>query len=128
MQVLITSAASPPAGGQGFANGQDPESVDANGVENVVKRAQEVLPASERTKQVFIEASDLSTWESRDDVIMGGKSSSALSVEEGQTGVLHTRTCPPHRLAEPHSPGSCSDPRLLSVPCSEAPVATWPTS
>ena len=43
MQVLITSAASPPAGGQGFANGQDPESVDANGVENVVKRAQDCL-------------------------------------------------------------------------------------
>ena len=89
IQVLITSAASPAPGGQGFAKGQDPESVDATGVENVVKRAQEVLPASERTQQSFIDAADFSTWESRDDTLMGGKSSSAVAVADGQSGATH---------------------------------------
>jgi hypothetical protein len=96
--VVITSAATPPAGGQGFAKGQDPESVDAIGVENVVKRAAEFLPRSKRTEQKFMEASDFATWEVKDDVVMGGSSKSAVSVVEGTSGVLQgktLRTCPP---------------------------------
>jgi hypothetical protein len=92
-QVIITSAATPPASGQGFAKGQDPESVDANGVENVVKCAIEFLPRSKPTEQVFVEASDFSTWESRDDTLMGGTSSSAISVVEGTSGVLQSFAC-----------------------------------
>lgn len=60
--------------------------MDANGVENVVKRALEVMPASERTQQTFLDTSDFSTWEARNDTVMGGKSSSAVTVVEGTSG------------------------------------------
>ena len=55
---MITSAASPAPGGQGFAKGQDPENVDANGVDNVVKKALEVMLPSERTEEPFLQADD----------------------------------------------------------------------
>lgn len=93
---MITSAASPAPGGQGFAKGQDPENVDANGVENVVKKALEVMPPFERTEEPFLQADDFSSWKSNDDTIMGGSSSSEVSVLEGTSGecanvVLHAK-------------------------------------
>lgn len=85
VQVVITSAATP--GNAGFSKGNDPESVDADGVEAVVKRATELLPttSSKRTQQSFIEASDFTTWVCRDDTVMGGTSSSAMAAVEGSS-------------------------------------------
>lgn len=86
--MLITSAAAPAPGGQGFAPGQDPENVDANGVENIVQRCMENLPVSETPTQVFVEPSGFASWEPRDDVVMGGSSSSSVAPQEDSSGLL----------------------------------------
>lgn len=55
------------------------ERVDCNGVTNVAAKAAEFLPAAKPSTTEVVSTSDLAQWIVKDDVIMGGQSSSALT-------------------------------------------------
>lgn len=85
--------------GKGFEEGLAPEDVDAKGVSNVVQAAAAALPRPQFVKTPILQAADLGGWVNKDDVIMGGKSSSAMSVAEGSQGA--TSSQPPVQRPRP---------------------------
>ncbi|KAK9845099.1 hypothetical protein WJX74_010569 [Apatococcus lobatus] len=74
-------------GSMGYIDGMSPERVDKEGVTNVAQAAAKTLqrqPRQVQTTQVFSMSSksDLAKWKSLDDPVMGGKSSSSISLSE----------------------------------------------
>eukprot|EP00892_Ulva_mutabilis_P007202 jgi/Ulvmu1/4854/UM020_0140.1 len=82
-QVVIACGAVSRQDAKGFEEGLTPEAVDAKGVSNVVSAIAANLPTPQFVKTPIMQASDVGGWQIKDDVIMGGKSSSSISVAEG---------------------------------------------
>lgn len=86
-QAVIACGPVSKTDGTGFENGLTPKDVDADGVSNVVKAAADNLPTPQFVTTPIMQAADFGKWVNKDDTIMGGKSSSSISVAEGSKGV-----------------------------------------
>lgn len=98
----------------GFKDGLTPKDVDADGVANVVKVAAENLPTPQYVTTPVMQAADFGKWVNKDDTIMGGKSSSTISVAEGSRGAAPS--CRASGLSGDCMRGTCSRHRAARAP------------
>lgn len=106
-QAVIACGPVRKADGTGFEEGLSSEDVDAKGVSNVVAAAAGSLPTPQFVMTPIMQASDLGSWQMKDDVIMGGKSSSTMSIADGSEGtpaVCVSRGEGRRRIAPPRTP------------------------
>jgi hypothetical protein len=76
-------------GNMGYLNGMTPERVDSKGVAAIANAAAKYVTKSKGETTVVIpmnDAKDLERWQKLDDVIMGGNSSSLLSLNDTSPG------------------------------------------